>query len=205
MDRIIKLLIVSELFLFTGFSLIDPFLAVFVKEDLVNGSLIAAGFATTLFLVIKSVVQLPFSKYIDSHRDKLRFLIIGSLIVSTVPFIYIFATRIEHIYIAQIIRGVGAGLAVPTWLGLFTTHIDKGKESFEWSIYSTSLGMGMAVSGLVGATIASFLGFKITFIIVGILALIGSSILFKLEVQEHKKKGKEVGDIMIKRHKMHHP
>ena len=200
MDKIIKYLIVSDIFLITGFGLIDPFLAVFIKDKLINGSLLAAGFATTLFLIAKSIIQLPFSKYIDNHKEKIKYLIIGTLIVSISPFILILANKIEHVYLAQIIRGIGAGLAVPTWLGLFTTHIDKGKESYEWSIYITLVGLGIALSGLIGATIASFLGFKFAFFIVGILSLIGSLILLKLEIKDHKEKLKVYN--IIRKHKI---
>ncbi len=188
MDKTVKLLILSDIFLITGFGLIDPFLAVFIKDRLINGTLVAAGFATTLFLITKSLVQLPFSKYVDNHKEKIRYLIIGTLIISIVPFIFVLANRIEHIYLAQIIRGIGAGLAVPTWLSLFTTHIDRGKESYEWSIYITLVGLGIALSGLIGAAIASFFGFRTAFVIVGILTLIAAFILFNLEMKDHKEK-----------------
>ena len=188
MDKTVKLLILSDIFLITGFGLIDPFLAVFIKDRLINGTLIAAGFATTLFLITKSLVQLPFSKYVDNHKEKIKYLIAGTLIISVVPFIFVLANRIEHIYLAQIIRGIGSGLAVPTWLSLFTTHIDKGKESYEWSIYVTLVSLGIAISGLVGATIASFLGFKFAFFIVGVLSLAGALVLLKLEIKDHREK-----------------
>ena len=200
MDKIIKLLILSDIFLIMGFGLIDPFLAVFIKDNITNGSLLAAGFATTLFLITKSIVQLPFSKYVDSHKDKIKYLVIGTIIISLTPFIYILSNKIEYIYIAHVIRGIGSGLAVPTWLSLFTTHIDKGKESYEWSIYATLVSLGIALSGLVGATLASFLGFRFTFFMVAILSLIGASILFKLETQDHKEKLKI--HHLIRRHKI---
>ena len=188
MDKTVKLLILSDIFLITGFGLIDPFLAVFIKDRLINGTLVAAGFATTLFLITKSLVQLPFSKYVDNHKEKIKYLIIGTLIISIVPFIFVLANKIEHIYLAQIIRGIGAGLTVPTWLSLFTTHIDKGKESYEWSIYITLVGLGIALSGLIGAAIASFFGFRAAFFIVGFLSLIGACVLFNLEMKDHKKR-----------------
>ena len=47
----IKLLMISDIFLVTGFGLIDPILAIFIKENLIGGSIFAAGFASTLFLV----------------------------------------------------------------------------------------------------------------------------------------------------------
>ncbi len=187
MNRTIKLLLLSDVFVMTGLGLIEPILAIFIKDNLVGGTIFAAGFASALFLITKSLVQLPFSRYIDSHNDKIRWLIIGTFLIAVVPFVYIVSTNITHIYIAQILFGFGSGLAYPTWLGLWSTHLDKKHESFEWSMYSTSTGLGIAATAAIGAAIAEFIGFSYTFVFVGILALVGCFILFGLEKKRHKK------------------
>ena len=210
MNRTIKLLMISDIFLVTGFGLIDPILAIFIKENLIGGSIFAAGFASTLFLVTKSIVQLPFSKYVDSHDDKVKWLIVGTFLISMVPFLYVFAKDIYLIYLAQVLYGVGAGFASPTWLGLWTTHLDKKHESFEWSIYSTSVGLGIAVTALIGATIAEYVDFSYSFVLTGIMALVGCTILLTLEKQEEEKrklKSMETENYHSRRklmHKKHH-
>jgi MFS family permease len=186
MNRTIKLLMFSDIFVLTGFGLIDPILAIFIKENLIGGTIFAAGLASTLFLVTKCLVQLPFSKYVDDHDNKIKWLILGSLLVASVPFIYIFAKSINHIYIAQIIYGVGSGLAYPTWLGLWSTHLDRKHESFEWSLYSTLTGLGTAVTAAIGGAIAQFVGFQYTFGLVGLMSLAGCFVLFWLERKEGK-------------------
>ncbi len=186
MNRTLKLLMVSDIFVSMGFGLIDPILAIFFKEGLVGGSIFAAGLASALFLVTRSIVQLPFSKYVDNHDDKVKWLIIGTLLISTVPFLYIFTSHIKYIYLAQIIHGVGTGLAFPTWLGLWSTHLDKKHESFEWSLYSTTTGIGVAITATIGSAIAQFVGFEYTFMLAGIMSLIGCFILFQLERKMEK-------------------
>jgi len=176
----------SDIFVGTGFGLIDPILAIFFKENIVGGTILTAGFASTLFLMVKSIVQLPFSKYVDSHKKKVKWLIVGSFLISSVPIIYIFSENIWHIYIAQIIMGIGSGLSYPTWLGIWSTHLDKNHESFEWSLYSTISGIGVALTASIGAALAEFVGFSATFITVGIFSIIGTFILFWLEKSNHK-------------------
>lgn len=188
MNHTIKLLMISDIFVLTGFGLIDPILAIFIKENLVNGTIFAAGLASTLFLLAKCFVQLPFSKYVDRYDHKVKWLIVGTFLISIVPFIYIFANNIQHIYIAQIIHGVASGLAFPSWLGLWSTNLDKKHESFEWSLYSTLTGIGTAITAAVGAIIAEFVGFKYTFIMVGLMSLIGCFILFALQKKQEKLK-----------------
>lgn len=187
MNKTIKLLILSDIFLLTGFGLIDPILAIFIKENLVGGTIFAAGLASTLFLVTKSIVQLPFSKYVDAHHSKIKWLIIGTFLIALVPFVYIFAEHIYYIFGAQVLRGIAAGLAYPAWLSLFSTHLDKKHEAYEWSLYSASVSIGTAIAAAIGATIAMYIGFQFTFVFVGIMALVGAFVLIGLEKKNHKK------------------
>ena len=190
MNRVIKLLMISDVLVLTSFGLIDPILAIFFKEDLIGGTIFTAGLASTVFLIVKCSVQLPFSRYVDSssYKKRLRWLIFGSFLISSVPFIYIFSKHIQMIFFAQIIYGIGSGLAYPTWLALWTTHLDKKRETFEWSLYSTLTGLGTAMTAAIGAGLSYLVGFKITFIFVGILSLTGCLILFGLERKKNKLK-----------------
>lgn len=205
MNRLIKLLMLSDIFIITGFGLIAPILAIYIKENLIGGSIFAAGLATTIFLVTKSIIQLPFSKYVDGQENKIKWIIIGTLFVSLVPFIYVFATHVCHIYIAQVVHGIGAALAYPTWLGLWSTHLDKKHETFEWGLYSTLTGLVAAGTAVIGAAIAQYIGFSYTFVFVGLMALTGCFILLGLQKQENKKTKIKITHYHKKRKLLPHP
>ena len=181
MNRTILLLGIADVFFVTGFGLIDPILAIFIKEELVGATIISVGIATALFLLVKSCVQLPFSRYIDAHDDHRKWIITGSFVVAVVPLLYLSATSISLIYVAQILLGLGSGITYPAWLGLWSKSLDSDHQSFEWSLYSTATGLATALTAAIGAIIAQYLGFTITFLIVTFLALVGSSFLFGLE------------------------
>lgn len=187
MNKTIKLLIISDIFVITGFGLIGPILAIYIK-DLPGSSLFAVGFSSTLFLIVKSLIQLPLSKYVDKHDHKKRLLISGTLMMALIPFMYIFATHINHVYFIQIWQGIGSALAFPTFLSLFSTNLDKKKEGFEWSLYSTLVGLGTAGSAALGAKIAEIYDFRFTFAIVGIMAMIGCFVLLFLQSKAEKAK-----------------
>ncbi len=97
-----------------------------------------------------------------------------------------YATRVEHIYVAQVLYGVGSGLAYPTWLSLWSTHLDRHHEGYEWSLYSTLTGIGTAAAAGIGAGLVQFVGFRPAFLMVGILSLFGCFILFFLNAKELK-------------------
>lgn len=178
MNKAIKLLIISDIFVFTGFGLIDPILAIFVKENLAGGTIFAAGLASMIFLLTKSIVQIPFSRFVDSHDDRIKWLIFGTSIISIVPLMYFFSTDIRHIYLAQFLHGIGTGLAFPTWLGIWSLNLDRGHESFEWSLYSALVGIGTAASAAVGGSLAGLFGFKYTFLFVAAMSMVGCGVLF---------------------------
>ncbi|MBI2583261.1 MAG: MFS transporter [Candidatus Aenigmarchaeota archaeon] len=203
MNRTVKLLMFSDIFVLTGFGLIMPILAIFIKETLIGGTIFAAGIASTLFIVSKSLVQLPLSRYVDAHKDNVKWLIIGTFLIALVPFIYIFATDVNQIYLAQIFYGLGGGLAYPTWMRVWSTHLDKKHESFEWSLYSTSVGLGTAFAAVIGAAIAEFIGFAYTFLLVGVLSLLGCFILFGLERKKKKLKRVDAYDYHKQRKFVH--
>lgn len=188
MNRVIKFLMFSDILVLTSFGLVEPILAIFFKEDLIGGTIFTAGIAGTIFLLVKSSIQLPFSKFVDSHsyKTRLRWLIVGSFLVSIVPFIYMASKHIYTIFLAQVIYGLGSGLAYPTWLGLWSTHLDRKKESFEWSLYSTMTGLGTALTAAIGAAIAQYAGFNFTFFFVGILSLLGCIMLFEIDRRKNK-------------------
>ena len=187
MNRTMKLLMLSDIFVLTGFGLIQPILAIFINQGVTGGSVLTAGIASTIFLLTKSLVQLPFAKYIDDHGKKTRWLILGTLLMAIVPILYVTADSMYKIYLAELIYGLGSGLAYPTWLGLWSRNLIQGQESFQWSIYSTSTGIGTAATGTLGAAMATITGFTTTFLLAGVMCLLGCITLFVLESRSSEK------------------
>lgn len=186
MNRTLKLLMLSDVFVFSGFGLIAPILAIFIKDNLVGGSIFYAGIASAIFLITHSILQIVFAK-IFNPKDRLWMLLLGTAIIVAVPFGYIFSTRIWHIYIAQFVYGTGAGFAYPSWSSLFTANLEKGRRGLQWSIYSSSVGIGTAVAAGLGALLAEKIGFQTVFALTGIFAIAGLLILFGLEKKVLKK------------------
>ena len=186
MDKTVKLLLFSDIFLLTGFGLISPILAIFIKENLIGGSIFAAGFASMIFIATKASLQLIFAK-IFNPKDRFWMILLGTFLVATVPIIYIFSTNIAHLYWAQAVYGLGSAFAYPSWLSLYTTHLTKGREGFEWSVYSSCVGIGTAVAAFIGARVVELIDFQFVFGITGTMAVIGGIILFGLEKEKLKR------------------
>jgi MFS family permease len=186
MNRTLKLLIISDIFVLSGFGLIAPILSIYINDNLVGGSIFSAGLASTIFLLTHASLQLLFS-YKFNPKDRLWMLKLGTAIIVFVPLGYIFATNIYHIYMAEFMYGVGAAFAYPTWSSLFTAYLEKGRRGFQYSIYSSAVAIGTALTAAAGAWLAEKIDFKIVFILTGLIAMVGLLILFKLNKKILKK------------------
>ena len=176
-NKIIKVLTFSDLFLLTGFGFLSPIFAIFITERIQGGNAEVAGFSMAIYLITQSLVQIPFGRYLDRHqgeKDDLLFVMIGFLFASFVAFAYIFVSMPWHIYVLQAIYGLGMAMNIAGWPAIFTRHIDKGREAFEWSTRSTLVGVGAGISGALGGIIITEFGFEILFISIGIFGLIGA-------------------------------
>lgn len=182
-NRMIRILVTSDFLLISGFAVFGPIFAVFVTQKIEGGTLAIIGFTAAIFQIFKSSFQIPIANYLDKNhgeKDDFYSLIIGSFLVALVPFLYLFVGKPFHLYIINAIYGIGAAFAIPPWNAIFTRHIDKMQESTDWAIESVSIGIGAASAAALGGIIAEKLGFRVVFIIAGIVAMAGVITLIRI-------------------------
>lgn len=173
----------GDVMFFSAFGLIGPIFAVFVTNQITGATIATVGFATTINLLTRALLQMPVARYIDRHKgekDDFKFMITGSTLVSIVPFIYLFVSTPLHLYFAQMVLGIGGALANPGWFAIFTRHIDKNKEGTEWTLENVSVGLAAAGTATIGGVLAQNFGFYNLFLIVGVLSLLGLIIQISL-------------------------
>jgi len=180
-NQFIWILILSTLLMTFGFGLITPIFAVFLTRQITGGTLAVVGIAEMIYLATKSIFQIPVSLLIDkTPGEKIDFycMFLGGILITAVPFLYLFVRFPWQVFLLQFIHGLGAAFDWPAWMGLFTRHIDENKESFEWSLQTTLGEMGMAGAAVVGGLLADRLGFKPVFLLVGIFSALTFLLLF---------------------------
>lgn len=182
-NKIIRILIFSDFLLHSGWGLIGPIFAVFIINQIEGGTLPAIGFIAASYWLVKSISQ-PFIAHLadikKGEADDFKLLIYGMVVANLVPLGYMFASQLWHIFILEIIRGLAMACVVPSWLGIFTRHIDKGWEAFSWSIQSTGMGFAAAFAAAFGGLIATLLGFKAVFFLVSCFGLLSTYCLFAI-------------------------
>lgn len=180
-NTIIKVLIASDFLVWSSANLVGPVFAIFVTDVIPGGSVAAVGIASMIYFVTKSVVEIPIGTYIDrskSEKDDLYSALIGTMLNAVTYMLYPLVGAIWQLYLLQIAAGAAAAIAYPGWYSIFTRHIDKSKEAFEWSLYDVLLGLGMAATAALGALMVDKFGFNVVFYMIGILTFSGAMLLF---------------------------
>jgi len=193
-NKIVRVLISSDFFLNLGWGLLSPILALFILQKITLDdpakAAEVAGFAALAYWITKSFIEIPIGRFLDKkvgEKDDFWFMTIGLLVVAIVPLGYMLSFKPWHIYAFQVVHAVGMAMALPSWLAIFTRHIDKGKEAFEWSMETTSISMGAGIAGGLGGIVASIFGFNILFIFVSGFTLFAAILLLLVRNNVSKK------------------
>ncbi|MFH1561625.1 MAG: MFS transporter [Patescibacteria group bacterium] len=179
-NRVIQFMTYSDVAMMGGWGLINPILAVFFTDQIIGGSIVVAGLATAVYFVTKSILQIPIARYVDLKRgeqDDFWIMIAGSLLITLSAFLFIGAKYPWHIYLIQFLSGVGGALSYPTWLAIFTRHIDRCEEGLEWSLYYTAVDLGSALAAGLGGVLVSQFGYQTVFLLVGLTSFLGTLFL----------------------------
>ena len=189
-NKVVQFLTYSDILMMSGWGLVMPIISVFFSDQIQGGDVKFAGLASTVYFVVKSVVQIPVARMIDKHRgekDDFWVMIAGSLIISLSAFLYMFARTTWQIYGIQVLYGLGGALSYPTWLAIFTRHVDKNKEGLEWSLYYTTTDLGAALTAGLGGLLAVSFGYQMLFWLVGVSSLAGTMFLVGIREEMRKK------------------
>jgi len=180
-NNLIKILTFSDVLIVSGWGLINPIFAVFLTQQIKGGNLELVGLSTAVYCILRSALQIPFARLIDSVKgeiDDFALMAAGSALMSLVPFLYFFATSNVQTLLLQGLLGVSSAMVSPGWLAIFTRHIDKHIEAEEWGLYNAMVGLGWALTGALSGFLAEKIGFRPLFLIVGIVSVFGTSFLY---------------------------
>lgn len=181
MNKIIKFLILSDVALISGFGFVKPIFAVFVTDRIQGGNIEVVGYAAAIYWIGMSLVVVPFGRYLDKNhgeKDDFWFIVLGNLLAASAVLGYIFSYLPWHIYGLQALYAFGMGMNIAAYSAIFTRHIDKGREAFDWSSRAAFIGFAAGITGALGGIIANRFGFNILFIGILIFVLVSALLPF---------------------------
>jgi MFS family permease len=182
-DPVIRFLIISDTVMFGAVGLLGPIFALFIEDFIVGGNEATAGIAAGVYLFTKSTLQIPIANFIDrvrGEKDDYVILFLFTMAMSLIPLLYLFISTPLELYIVQFVLGLFTAFTFPTFMALFTHHVDRGKEGTEWGVYFTLTDITSAAFGALGGLLAATSGFPFLIITVVVLSVCGSLLLLPI-------------------------
>jgi len=182
-NPVVRFLILSDTVFVGSAGLLGPIFALFIEDFIVGGNAAVAGVAAGVYLLSRSVLQIPIAHLLDrvrGERDDFWFLVGFTLVASLVPLSYLWISTPFELYMTQFVLGLFSAFTFPSYMAIFTRHIDKGKEGTEWGIYYTLTDISGALLAMVGGYVAASVGFPLLIILVVVSSLCGSLLLLPI-------------------------
>lgn len=183
-NQVILIFIFAEFILTTAAGLITPVFAIFIVNDIAGSTARVVGFAVAIYWIVKSVLQLPIARQLDKNHgeiDDFYSMLLGIFINTVCVFLFYFVTKVWQVYALQFFIAVGDSFIVPPFYAIFSRHLDKEREGFEWALRSSfSLGAGSSLGGIFSGILAIAIGIRAIYLINGALTFIGLLLLLFL-------------------------
>lgn len=183
-NAVIRFLIISDTIMIGAAGLLGPIFALFIAKFIIGGNEAVAGVAAAIYLVTKSLAQVPIATLIDKirgERDDFWLMFIFTALIALVPMLYLVINTSLQLYIVQFILGLFTAFTFPTYMAIFTRHIDYKKEGTEWGVYFTLTDLSSAALAAIGGYIAAVQGFPVLITMVVTISLIGALLLLPIK------------------------
>ncbi|MFC1594877.1 MFS transporter [Patescibacteria group bacterium] len=180
-NRAIQILLFFLFVLNLSDGLFTPLFAVYVTDFIINASLSTVGFAIAVFAVTKSIIQVPLARRLDRIKgelDDFSAMLIGSIIGVVYPLFLIIINQTWQLYAVEFFAGAGTGCLMAAYYSVFSRHVDREQQGFEWSLFSVGgITLSVAIGGAIGGVLADVFGFRVLFLISSFLNFIGAVLL----------------------------
>lgn len=182
-NPVIRFLILSDVTWRSGVGLLSPIFPIFVVERIVGGNELVVGVAATIGLVTKGLFQIPAASIIDrirGEKDDYWMMVVFSTLTLLMPLCYLIVRTPGQLYAVEFFSNLFLAFTFPSFMAIFTRHVDKEKEGTTWGLYFTLTDFAAAGAAAVGGAIAITLGFPMLIIVSVCISLLAAILLLPI-------------------------
>ncbi|MFH2062916.1 MAG: MFS transporter [bacterium] len=183
MNSVVRLLVISDVIWMGALGLLGPIFSLFVVEFIEGADASVAGTAAAIYLITKSILQIPAASLIDrirGEKDDFWIMFLGSIAAALIPLLYLVIRTPGQLYLVQFLYGGIVAFTFPSYMALFTRHIDRGREGTDWGIYFTLTDLSGAAAASIGGVLATKVGYHPLIVVLAGISLLGTLVLFPI-------------------------
>ena len=172
MKRGIKILLIADAFMTLALGMLGPIYAIFVER--IGGDLLDASWAYFTFMLTSGIVMYLISRWENHIKHKEKLIFSGYLLAAIGCLSYYFVYNQTTLLLTQVILGFAMAILSPAFDAVYAHYINKKREASDWGAWESMGYLVTALAALSGGYIANFYGFKILFLIMFFISLLGA-------------------------------
>lgn len=187
---LIRILITSDMLIVGAIGMFAPLYALFVENKIVGANEFVIGLSISIYLVSRSVLQIPLATIIDKikgEKDDYLFLVLFSALMGVTHLGFLFVNRVWQLFLIQMLLGIFTAITYPSYMAIFTRHVDSNMEGTEWGVYYTFTDLSSAALAALGGFLANSYGYNALIITVSALVIFGALILIPIKPYLYKR------------------
>lgn len=185
-NPVIRFMTMSDVVILGAMQLLAPVFALFIVEKIDGANAAVVGASAAVYLITKSIGQVPAATLLDrvrGEKDDYVVLSLGTFVFGVIPLLYLVINTPMELYVVQFLLGLSAAITYPAYMAVFTRHIDRRREATEWGIRFTLIDLAAAISASLGGLIAVMAGFETLIIGLVVLSTLGACLI--LPIRSH--------------------
>ena len=179
MHRQLKFFLLINSFFTFALGMFGPIYAIYVQN--IGGDILDAGFAWAIFMIISGIGILAMGKLQDRIEHDKPAIIIGYSLEALGFLGYFFVSNVTQLLFIQVLLGIGTVIKTPAYDSFYTKYLEKGKFASQWAAWEAAWYIVTGVAALVGAILAKIFSFKVLFLVMFSLSLIGLTLSTRLK------------------------
>ncbi len=182
MHKQLKLFLAVDSFFVLAAGMLGPINAIFVNE--IGGDVLAAGASWAIFMLVSGIGILLMGRIQDKIKKDKLIIIIGYAMRSLGFLGYFFVSNIIQLFLVQVLLGISTVVLTPAYDSFYTKYLEKGKFASQWAAWESMWYIVSGSAALIGAFLVKIFSFKILFLIMFFLSLIG--LMMAVNLKERK-------------------
>ena len=161
-----------------------PIIAIYLTQNILGVTLTVLGISIAIYSISRSIFQIPIAKRLDrkkGERDDFYVMLAGIILAAGYCVGFMMIRSVFHLYILEIFTGIADACVMASFYAIFSHHIDRESQGFEWSLFSVGgVTISSAIGGGFGGWIAFHYGFTVVFSLAAAFNIIAALILILL-------------------------
>jgi MFS family permease len=167
-----KILLFSDYLLVFGSGLLGPLFSIFTER--IGGDILDISWIWGIYLILTGLLIILIGKISDKFIKKEKLVVLGFSLSAVFTFGYLLVSTPMHLLLVQIGLSFGTALLYPTWDALFARYEDHKNAGYDWGLVDGGEQILPGIAIFTGGLIVYFFSFKVLFICMGSIQLLGA-------------------------------